>query len=381
MENLVNRLALVLCLFLFSCTKEIPKSFESEPVFKLDAAVDGQDFRLDAGKDALYMVTSSLSDSLNVLIFSGKMENQTNGEGFEIQIRNSKTGTNSEDFIPDSAFKTGDRSFVALTTTSPPSVRVNFQSQVAGFGNPVGYNWDFGDGTTSNHSAPSHDFYGYGNYSVRLKVDFSTGCSSTILNTINTHPTDSLCQYDFAMNAFGASNVFQFQPTLNNLPLNSSRTFILWSFGDGGQLQASGNTVTYSYQQPGVYTVTMQVIDTSGGCSKTVRKNISTPGVNMCRTNFSFQQIPPQPNPPLLRLGEIKLIYKDKSGKEYSSDLSAQPQDSRFEILSHILGQRNRNGKLTQTINFQGLVRLYSADNQVKTLLIRPSTFALGRPF
>lgn len=381
METLINRILLVTALFLWSCTKELPASFQGEPIYKLDAIIDGKDFKLNAGRDNQYMFTSTLSDSLNVMIFSGKLESQQSGEGLEIQIRNNRPGLNQEDFFPDSAFKIGNRNFVAVTNQSPPSVKVNFQSQVNGFGYPVGYEWDFGDGSTSNHSAPSHNFSGYGNYTVRLKVDFSTGCSSTILNTINTHPADSLCQYDFVITPLGSSNAFQFQPLQNNLSLSSNRAFVLWNFGDGGQLQASGNIVTYSYQQPGVYTVTMQVIDTMGGCAKTIRKNIATPGVNMCRANFIFQQIPPQPINPLLRLGEIKLIYKDQSGKLFSSDLNAQPADSRFQITQHSLGERDKNGKLTQKITFEGFLRLYSADNEVKIVQLRPSLFAIGRPF
>lgn len=381
MENLVKKVFYLAFLALASCTKDIPESFQGKPLYILDAEVDGQIWRAEAGKDNKFMYTSTLSDSLNVLIFSGNLENQSSGESLEIQIRNKGVGVNPEDFNADSAFVTGERSFVALTTQSPPSVKVDFQSQVSGYGTPVNYEWDFGDGNTSNHTAPSHQYVGYGNYTVKLKVDFSTGCSSMIQNTINTHPADTLCQYDFSASTFGASSAFQFQPLHNNLPLTSNRAFVLWSFGDGGQLQASGNIVTYSYQQPGVYTVTMQVIDTMGGCAKTIRKNIATPGVNMCRANFNFRQIPPTPIVPLLRFGEVKLIYRDKQGKEYSSDLSAQPLDSKFIISKHSLGDRDRNGKLTQRIEFNGLIRLYSKDNQVKTMLIKPSVFAVGRPY
>ncbi len=380
METLVNRLFFLAFLALTACSKEIPQSFQGKSIYLLDAELDGQKFQIMAGKDDKYMYTSTLSDSLNVMIFSGNLEDQVSGERFEIQIRNQRRGINPEDFNSDSAFFIGERNFVALTSQSTPSVKVDFQSQVSGYGAPINYEWDFGDGTTSSHSAPSHQYSGYGNYTVRLKVNFSTGCSSTILNTINTHPEDSLCQYDFSASSFGASAAFQFQPLHNNQPLASNRAFVLWNFGDGGQLQASGNIVTYSYQQPGVYTVTMQVIDTMGGCAKTVRKNIATPGVNMCRANFNFRQIPPQPVNPLLRLGEVKLIYRDKFGKEFSSDLSAQPQDSRFVISKQSSGEKDRNGKLTQRIEFNGMIRLYSKDNQVKTMLINPSVFAIGRP-
>lgn len=380
MENMVKKLYWVCLLVLASCTKEIPQSFQGDVQYQINAEIDGQPVVIEAGKNNEYMFTNSLSDSLNVLIFSGNLENQVSGERFEIQIRNKRTGINMDDFNPDSAFAIGERNFVALTNQSPPSVRVDFQSQINGNGNPVGYEWDFGDGSTSNHSAPSHQFAGFGNYTVRLKVDFSTGCSSTIVNTINTHPADSLCQYDFSSSTFGTSTAFQFQPLQNNVPLTSNRAFVLWNFGDGGQLQASGNIVTYSYQQPGVYTVTMQVIDTMGGCAKTVRKNIATLGVNRCRVNFNFRQIPPAPVDPLLRLGEVKFIYRDKLGKEFSSDLSAQPQDSKFTIINQRPGIKDKNGKLTHRIEFSGLVRLYSKDNKVKTMLINPSVFAIGRP-
>jgi gliding motility-associated-like protein len=64
---------------------------------------------------------------------------------------------------------------------------VTFNPTVSGDG-PFIYEWDFGDGTTSNNSNPNHTFTAYGcsfqNFNVRLTVKDRNGVSSSITKSI-----------------------------------------------------------------------------------------------------------------------------------------------------------------------------------------------------
>ena len=56
---------------------------------------------------------------------------------------------------------------------------VQFTAEVAGGFSPYSYQWDFGDGKTSNEPAPSHAYRGAGDYTVSLTVTDDRGNTAT----------------------------------------------------------------------------------------------------------------------------------------------------------------------------------------------------------
>jgi hypothetical protein len=60
---------------------------------------------------------------------------------------------------------------------------VQFTSQVGGGFSPYSYQWDFGDGKTSNEPAPAHAYRGSGNYSITLTVTDDKGNTDTDIMT------------------------------------------------------------------------------------------------------------------------------------------------------------------------------------------------------
>jgi hypothetical protein len=51
------------------------------------------------------------------------------------------------------------------------------------------YNWDFGDGSFSSEQSPTHQYSGFGNYTVRLQITSSFGCgdaSQQVIHLVNT---------------------------------------------------------------------------------------------------------------------------------------------------------------------------------------------------
>lgn len=76
------------------------------------------------------------------------------------------------------------QSAIGFTSLGNYAVEDPIQFTNLSTGTPIGYIWDFGDGTFSNEENPSHTYLIEGNYSITLTVTYDLGCSSTYLNTI-----------------------------------------------------------------------------------------------------------------------------------------------------------------------------------------------------
>jgi hypothetical protein len=80
-----------------------------------------------------------------------------------------------------SVFPGGCNSYFVFTQTNPYNIiAVNLAS---GF-NPM-FNWDFGDGTTSNQAYPTHQYASTGTYIICLTVSDASGCSDTYCDTLS----------------------------------------------------------------------------------------------------------------------------------------------------------------------------------------------------
>lgn len=131
-------------------------------------------------------------------------------------------------------------------------------------GNPiVSWNWNFGDGQTSNIQNPVHLYALPGAYTVSLMVTDVNGCSDTSINTVNvgdipdvdfTFSPDPSC-VNTVTNFFGSSTVA------------TTITSWTWDFGDGS-IGYTQNAI-HNYLAAGTYTATLTVEDTNG-CTNSV---------------------------------------------------------------------------------------------------------------
>ncbi|WNJ18160.1 PKD domain-containing protein [Pontibacter sp. G13] len=143
--------------------------------------------------------------------------------------------------------------FQFIGENPPPSLISSFQ-------------WDFGDGTTSNLQFPSHSFGANGSYDVTLWVTDVNGCTDSL--TEQDLVVISGPQADFVPDSIKACPGV----ILNFADASTSDTTIvdwLWDFGDGN----SDNTPnpTHSYATSGSYDVTLTISD-ANGCTQTVTK-------------------------------------------------------------------------------------------------------------
>lgn len=141
---------------------------------------------------------------------------------------------------------------------------VNFKPTITTVGMVTSYQWDFGDGGTSNLPNPSHSYVTQGTYAVKLIITTSSGCTDTLIipNAIKVG-TKPVADFSGTPTLICASTPVHF--TDLSVPADEWS----WEFGDGtGSTQQ--NPVQL-YSDTGFVHVTL--IATNNGCSDTITKN------------------------------------------------------------------------------------------------------------
>ncbi len=123
------------------------------------------------------------------------------------------------------------------------------------------YSWDFGDGNSSNNTAPVNTYINDGNYYITLIALNANGCNDTASINVDVYPIpvpDFSIVYDDSC-VIPASVSF-----INN---SSGAVNYNWSFGDGGT--AISTDPTHYYQNDGQYIVQLSA-ENSYGCSDSI---------------------------------------------------------------------------------------------------------------
>lgn len=131
------------------------------------------------------------------------------------------------------------------------------------------WNWDFGDGTTSNQPGPVHQFATPGFYEVSLMVkNNATGCDFT---------TKKIIQIVDVKAAFTTSDTIICKGSNINFTTGLSLSEVSsfnWNFGDGTSLDTITNSAKHTYRTAGNYTVRL-IITTILGCKDTLIKTMN----------------------------------------------------------------------------------------------------------
>jgi len=156
--------------------------------------------------------------------------------------------------IPTVYFSAGDSSVC-------PGASVTFTStSISGSPGAVTYSWNFGDGTSSSATMPSHTFPDTGYYNITLSVKNSVGCVSAITKTAYVHinplpiPSFSASPTSFC----SAPGIVNFTDTTIGTPPYS----YTWAFGDG--TTSTGSDPVHTYTATGTYSVKLIVTDGPG---------------------------------------------------------------------------------------------------------------------
>lgn len=167
-----------------------------------------------------------------------------------------------------------------ITTGCIPST-IHFTDQSSPVaGNITTWDWDFGDGTTSNQQNPAHQYTATGYYTVTLRVTSSTGCQNTSSagRYIRIAP-GVIPDFDFTNpgTCRGPFNV-----PFTNLTSGPGILTYQWDFGNSTGSTQDNPVGTYA--AGGTYAVTLKATS-EYGCSATIQKPVNITGTNTSFTS------------------------------------------------------------------------------------------------
>lgn len=185
-----------------------------------------------------------------------------------------KNATSSDSIIKSSFINVSDKpsiNFIASDTTGCNPLSVNFTDlTTSGSGSISQWQWDFGDGNTSNIKDPFNSYTSSGSYNVTLKVTNSEGCTNILTKNayikVKASPVASF-------NTFSATSCSP--PVTVNFTNTSTGNNIIgynWDFGDGNTSTATNPS--HNYSVAGVFNAQLQVKN-QAGCTNTISKLIS----------------------------------------------------------------------------------------------------------
>ncbi|GAA2726846.1 PKD domain-containing protein [Cellulomonas aerilata] len=157
---------------------------------------------------------------------------------------------------------------VAPTAAFTPGVRnlvvdLDARASADSDGTIASYDWSFGDGTTGTGATTSHTYSAAGTFTVGLTVTDDDGARTQTSQQVTVAPappanvaptasfTSSAQGLALSVNGSGSSD-----------PDGTVASYA-WAFGDGGT--ATGPTASWTYAEPGTYTVVLTVTDDDGG--------------------------------------------------------------------------------------------------------------------
>lgn len=127
----------------------------------------------------------------------------------------------------------------------------------------VGWNWNFGDATTSTANSPTHIYATAGTYNVRLIVTNIFGCVDTIFHSIIVNPNP--------VSAFSATTACHTYPTFFT-DNSTGQTGWNWNYGDGSPAGNIPNP-THTYASNGTYNVVLTVSN-GFGCTNSITHSV-----------------------------------------------------------------------------------------------------------
>ncbi len=149
-------------------------------------------------------------------------------------------------------------------------------------GNPVSWQWNFGNGFTSSEQSPSASYTTPGNYTVTLTVKNAAGNTNTATNTVTVWGKP---KPDFTASPAKGCIPFDVTFTDKSNPVNGTISAYTWDFGDGAT--GSGSSPVHTYNNVLSPTVTLTVTNSNGCTASKQISNIVDAGASLV-ANFSL---------------------------------------------------------------------------------------------
>lgn len=190
---------------------------------------------------------------------------------------------------------TAKAGFTVLGTGCNPVQFSSAASSAGCSGTIASYAWDFGDGTASTLSNPTHTFPAAGTYNVCLSIivkDGNNTCCDKVCKTIqvcDNLPCKAIAAYIYNQVALPA-NTIQFTSTSTG---SGTLCGVYWDFGD--MTSSTSFNPLHTYSHPGTFTVCLTIINCvyQNGiivkeCSDRICKQVTVKGDPDCHVTADF---------------------------------------------------------------------------------------------
>ncbi len=150
--------------------------------------------------------------------------------------------------------------------------------------NAISYLWEFGDGSTSTETSPTHAYAGVGTYTVILRA---TNACGTIVSTSTVVINGSAPLANFATE--DPAGCVPFTVVFNDQSAGNPTSW-QWSFPGGNPASSIEQNPTVTYATPGLYSVTLKVVNVYGSNTKTQDNFIQALGVPVAAFTTAMSQ-------------------------------------------------------------------------------------------
>jgi hypothetical protein len=222
----------------------------------------------------------------NTSFINDQLVNNSNSAqivNYNVYLTNTQYGCSSNFVLPVTV---NPLPAVQFSISNPPPCHltpVNFLNSTAGINN---YNWNFGNGSSSNLQNPSHLYGVVGNYNVTLTAtNPQTGCVDSITQIVSVFESPPV-GFDVSTNTGCEFLEVTFVDTTNY-----PNTSLSWDFGDGDSSSQS-NFVDHQYDSTGCFNVTLTVTSLNGCVSSQTQQDMvciyETPVADFSTDNSTY---------------------------------------------------------------------------------------------
>lgn len=350
MKTIYLLLTISLTFFLTACQKKtvLPDDEISEPVFYLDAKVNGNAVIIKAGETGYYMHSSVAQDSNDIYVFKGDLNGtcaSSCGYSLSVIINDCKVSPQGALILVDSALKAG--AYNLLNRTSYPNSQVVSFIPKELYSASNSYSWQIINAAGEVMTSKSYSFTATLKLATQYTVNYQFEDASGVCSGAhsNVYRPGSAFRTWMTMNKSG--DLVSFIAATNE----SGNYSYAWDFGDGNT--GSGKEIAHSYKVPAKYRVKLTVSDQNNNVSVCYYEVNTIPG--SCESNFTAKFMPLDYSN-VLRT--IAFVLRDPNGAVYSSQDAALLNGSFVEVLSVEDYQKNLQGQATKKIKLRFTCRL-----------------------